>query len=439
MSQRLNLATLVAFALPAIPLAALTLPLYIIVPTFYAEQMGMSLAAIGSALLLVRIIDAINDPLIGYVADRMRFKLGRRRTLFMLSLPICGLAAVMLFWPPQDVGFGYLALWGVVLTIGYTMCLLPYAAWGAELATDYAGRAHIAGFREGFTLIGTLIAIVIPYAIGIDTSEGLHGLAVLGFCVAGGLILFGGVAIWRVPEPREFSRRTVGFKDGLRAMQQNKPFARLIGAFFLNGLANGIPATLFLYFVSEWVGAPDMRGGLLFLYFLCGIGGVPLALYCAKRTSKHRAWCGAMVVACAVFGLVPFMPQNMIEPFALMCVVTGFCLGFDLALPSAIQADVIDADTAVTGEQRSGLYFASWSLATKLSLALGVGIVFPVLGWFGFVADGSAAQTDSGLWALAIAYAWVPVALKLVAIGLMWHFPLDEAMQRELRKTIEAD
>lgn len=437
MFQRLNFLTLFAFALPAIPLAALTLPLYIIVPTFYAEQMGMSLAAIGSALLLVRIFDAINDPMIGFVADRMRFGLGRRRMLFMLSLPLCGLAAIMLFWPPQNVGFGYLALWGIVLTIGYTMCLIPYAAWGAELASDYQERSRIAGFREGFTLIGTLIAIIIPYAIGIDTGEGLHGLAVLGFMVAIALLIFGGLAIWRVPEPEEFSPKRVGFADGLRAMKENKPFARLIIAFFLNGLANGIPASLFLYFVSEWVGQPDLRGGLLFLYFLCGIAGVPLALFIAQRTSKHRAWCGAMLIACAVFVLVPFMPQGMVAPFAAMCVVTGICLGFDLALPSSIQADVIDADTAVTGEQRSGLYFASWSLATKLSLALGVGLVFPILGFFGFIADGSAPQTETGMAALAIAYAWVPVLLKLVAIALMWHFPLDRDMQTELRRQIE--
>ena len=61
-------------------------------------------------------------------------------------------------------------------------------------------------------------------------------------------------------------------------MAANGPFMRLIAAYFINGLANGIPATLFLYFVSQMLGAPDMRGPLLFLYFLAGLVGVPLGV-----------------------------------------------------------------------------------------------------------------------------------------------------------------
>ena len=75
----MQLPRLIAYALPAIPLAALSLPLYIIVPTFYAETLGLSLAAVGAALLVVRIVDAVTDPLIGWLADRWRPRFGRRR------------------------------------------------------------------------------------------------------------------------------------------------------------------------------------------------------------------------------------------------------------------------------------------------------------------------------------------------------------------------
>jgi GPH family glycoside/pentoside/hexuronide:cation symporter len=117
--------------------------------------------------------------------------------------------------------------------------------------------------------------------------------------------------------------------------------------------------------------------------------------------------------------------------------MTGVLLGFDLTLPPAIQADVIDVDTAASGEQRSGTYFAAWSLATKLSLAGGVGVVFPALAAFGFdPAEGAA--SEEGLTALAIAYAWVPIAAKLASIAIMWNFPLDEETQRSLRQRIES-
>lgn len=435
--MQLSIRMLLAYAAPAIPLAALTLPLYIIVPTFYSETLGVPLAAVGAALLLVRVVDAISDPLIGWVADRTRTRWGRRRTLFFASLPLTGGAGLMLFWPPEDAGAGYLAFWGVVLSIGYTATLISYASWGAELASDYRGRSRVAGYREALTLVGSLVAIALPFAIGLDgAANGVHGLAVLGVGVALLLLMLGGAAVWLVPEPVEHTRSALGLRDGLAHMARNKPFVRLIVAFLVNGLANAIPATLFLYFVSERLGAPEMRGPLLLLYFAAGVAGTPIALWVAGRIGKHRAWCWAMLCTCAVFAFAPFLGEGDVALFAIISALTGLTLGFDLALPASIQADVVDVDTATSGEQRTGIYFAAWSLATKLALAAAVGLAFPLLAGFGFSPEGPNPQ--AALTALAVVYAWVPVTLKLCAIALMWNFPLDRIEQQRLRASIEA-
>lgn len=427
---------LALYALPALPLAALTLPLYIVVPTFYTETIGLPLASVGLALLAVRIFDAVNDPVAGWLADRWRPVHGRRRTFFALSLPVTGIAALMLFMPPAGAGVAWLAGWAALLSAGFSASLLSYTAWGAELAGGYRERARVAGWREAATLVGTLVAIAVPFAIGIGSAQGLHGLAVLGFAVLAGLLVFGGLAVWKLPEPKEYSRSRVSLRDGLAAMGSNRPFLRLITAFLINGFANGIPATLFLYFVSERLGAPDMRGPLLFLYFLCGVAGVPAAVKLAGRYGKHRTWACGMIAACLVFATVPLLGEGDIAAFAVICAITGFLVGFDLALPSAIQADVIDVDTAASGEQRSGVYFAAWSLATKLSLALAVGILFPLLSLFGFEAGTD--NPESALTALAVLYALVPVGFKAVAVALMWNFPLDETAHAQLREQIEA-
>ena len=433
---RMPLAQLLFYALPAIPIAAMTLPLYIIVPTFYSETLGLSLGAVGGALLAVRVMDAVSDPVIGWLSDRWRPAFGRRRGFFLMALPVAALSCVMLFWPPERPGALYLAFWGAALSMGFTGTQLSYTAWGAELAGNYRERSRIAGFREAFTLVGTLIAIALPFAIGIE-GGGLHGLAVLGLAVAAGLLAFGGLAVAKVPEPREYTISDVRILDGLRYMARNGPFVRLLAAYFINGLSNGIPATLFLYFVSERLGAPDMRGPLLFIYFLAGLIGVPFAIRLASRVGKHRAWCYAMLLNSALFALVPLLGQGDAAWFAAICLGTGLTVGADLALPSAIQADVIDVDTARSGEQRSGLYFATWSLSTKLSLALGVGIIFPLLGLFGFDPAPGAVNTATALAALTATYALIPLMLKLTAIALMWNFPLDEAAQRSLRAEIE--
>ncbi|PHP68023.1 MFS transporter [Zhengella mangrovi] len=432
---RLPLSTVLAYGLPAMPAAALTLPLYVVVPTFYSETLGLPLAAVGAVLIAVRLFDALNDPAFGWIGDRLQSGFGRRRLMVALSLPVTAFAAWKLFAPPPDAGLGYLALWMALLTGAFSALLLAWSAWGAELAGDYRERSRITGWRESFTVLGTLAAIAIPFVVA--GAQDRAGLAVLGAAVAAGLLAFGGVAVLAVPEPRNHSVTRLTLKASLRAMAGNRPFLRLIAAYFANGLANGIPATLFLYFVSARLGEPDLRGPLLFLYFLCGLGGVPAATALAARIGKHRAWSLAMLLACVVFSAVPLIGAGDVAAFAAVCVLTGFVLGFDLSLPPSIQADVIDADTAVSGEQRSGIYFAAWSLATKLSLAAGVGIAFPLLALAGFDPQAGAGNAPGAMLALAVLYAWVPVALKLVAIALMWSFPFDETAQRAARTAIE--
>ncbi|WP_428428753.1 MFS transporter [Pararhizobium sp.] len=428
---------LFAYALPAAPLAALGLPLYSLVPTYYSETLGLPIASVGWALLLVRLFDAITDPLAGYAADRINPGFGRRRLLFLLSLPIAALSALMLYWPADGAGVAWLALWGMLTSLGFTLAVVPYSAWGAELVSDYHGRTRLTSAREGLTLAGTLIAIVLPFSIGFE-RQGFSGLAVLGIIVAVSLLVFGGLTVWIVPEPTNLTKKPLPLREALSCLARNKPFLRLIAAFFLNGLANGIPATLFLYFVSARLQLPDMRGPLLFLYFLSAVAGIPLAAWAARKLGKHRAWALAMIVACAIFAAAPMLSPGALAPFALICTSTGLLLGFDLALPPSIQADVIDADTAASGDQRSGFYFAAWGLATKLSLAAGVGIVFPLLGYFGFDPAPAAQNGAPALFALAAIYAWVPVALKLAAIALMWNFPLDETAQQKLQSHIHS-
>ena len=424
--------------MPAIPLAALALPLYVIVPTFYAQNLRLPIAAVGTVLLLIRLFDAASDPLIGWLCDRVFMKSGRRRTFFLMSVPLTALAAFMVFWPPSDAGVGYLALWGTLLSVGYTGTLLPYTAWGAELSTDYRGRSVVSAFREGATLIGTLIAVVLPFTVGLNNIDGFHGLAAVAVLTLVLLPATAVLAVKTVPEPANRSTTKLSLAESLRFVVRNRPFVRLIVAFLLNGFANAIPATLFLYFVSELLGVAELRGPLLFLYFLCGMLGVPLAVWLAAKAGKHRAWCGAMAVACVVFAFAGFLGSGDIVPFAIICAATGLLLGFDLALPPAIQADVIDYDTAKSGEQRSGLYFAAWGLATKLSLALSVGLVFPVLAWSGFDSTGAQAMPETALTTLSALYAWFPILPKAAAIAVMWNFPLGEHAQRLLRARIDS-
>ncbi|MEP0942175.1 MAG: MFS transporter [Rhizobiaceae bacterium] len=441
MKQTLSNGTIALYALPALPLAALTLPLYSFIPIFYAEALGLSLASLGLVLFLVRLFDAVNDPMIGWLSDRFRTRLtnrfGRRRSWFAASIPLVMLGVWNLFWPPQDAGVAHVGLWTLVLSVGYTCAILPFSAWGAELLTSYQGRSRVAGWREGMTLVGTLVAISVPFSLGWANAGEFHGFALLAVIVVVTLPVFALLAVNFAPEPVERSHTRVSLKDGVAHMRQNRPFLRLLLAFFLNGFGNSIAATLFLLYCAQRLELEELRGPLIFIYFLSGIIGVPFWSALAKRTSKHRAWCIAMIFAAIVFCPAPFLPPGSAIAFGIICVLSGLALGADLMLPSAIQADVIDVDTASSGEQRSGSYFALWSLVTKLSLALTVILVLPLLELVGFSADPAKSSTAVGISLLGFLYGWGPIAFKLPALVMMWHFPIGATQVEQLKHQID--
>jgi len=210
---------------------------------------------------------------------------------------------------------------------------------------------------------------------------------------------------------------------------------RLLGGWFVNGLANGLPSVLFPLYLQYGLEAdPIERGALILAYFIAGVAAIPFWVYLSGRIGKHRTWCFAMGLACAAFVWVPFLQPGDIALFAVICVVTGVALGADLALPPAMQADVIDLDTLRTGEPRAGLFFALWGMATKLALALAVGIAFPALAAFGFVPG--EVNDPAAILALAVIYAGVPTVLKVCAVAMIWNHPLTERRQDIIRRRL---
>jgi Na+/melibiose symporter-like transporter len=429
---------LIFYGLPALPLALLTLPFYVIVPSYYAS-VGLPIALVGNILLVVRLFDAFSDPLAGYLSDRTVIRFGRRRTWFAAGVPLTALAAYMVFNPPETVTWQHLMIWSLALSLGWTIALVPYNAWGAELSPSYAGRNRVTVFREGFAFVGTLAALILQYIVsaGQSAAVGLElTLDAFALIMVTALPLAALVTLLLVPEPVNRSVSKVSFAEGIGFMRNNLPFKRLVLAFLINGLANGFPVTLFILFVGDSLQLAEKAGMFLIVYFFSGLLGMPFWLQIAKLTSKHRSWCFAMLLACGAFIFAPFLPAKAEALFLAVCIVTGFSVGADLVLPASLQADVIDVDTAASGEQRSGIYLAIWGLATKLALALAVGIAFPLLAVSGYD-PGAGIRTDFGILMLGLLYAAFPVALKLVAIALMWNFPLDASRQEELREAIE--
>lgn len=426
---------LLAYGLPGLPLALLGLPLYVLLPAYYADELGLGLGVVGAVLLLARATDIVTDPIVGMLSDRVRLAGWRRKSWMLVGAPLLLSGLWRLCMPPVDVGPGYLLGWSLVTYLGWTLVSLPYLAWGAELSDEYHQRSRVTVAREGWVLAGTLLALAVPaitYQRGGTTTEALAMLAVAVSMVLP-LALY--VALRGAPEPqRGVTGAAALWRNGIRLMAQNQPFLRLLAAWLLNGIANALPATLFLLFVTYRIEAASLAGVLLVAYFGAALLALPAWLALARRFGKHRVWAWSMLWACAVFVWAPLLDAGDFAWFLVLCILTGLSLGCDTALPAAIQADVLDEDAAAGGGRRAGVYFGLWGMATKAALALAVGISFPLLALSGFEPGGTidphAATT------LALLYGLLPVVFKLAATALVWNFPLNAARQAMLRRRL---
>jgi Na+/melibiose symporter-like transporter len=427
---------LTAYGLLGLPMAAQQLPLYVFLPPFYAEDLGVGLAAVGAALLAARLFDMVTDPLVGWLSDRTGGRFGRRKPWILAGTPLLLVSIWYLFVPPQDAGWVHLMVWTMIAYLGGTLLVLAHQAWGAELSPAYHQRSRIAMSRELFAVIGTVATVLLLMGTGGDTAEVMVWIA-WGFTISLPLTVL--LALWRVPDTHFPQRRSAfELRRGLRLLASNRPFRQLIGAYFLNGVANGMPASLFLLYIGH-VLQPEQEAWkaiLLLAYFLSAVLAVPLWLQLSYRFGKDRTWIVSIVWACLVFVWVPFLGEGDLWWFLAIVVLSGVSLGADQALPSAMQADVIDLDRLKSGRQRAGLYFALWGMANKLSLALAAGLTFPLLELFGFDPQAET-NTETALFALAALYALLPVVFKVASIWTVWRYPIDPATQDRIRRLIQ--
>ncbi len=426
---------LAAYGLPGAPLAVLLLPLFVTVPTYYADDLGLGFAAVGGILFFARIWDVVTDPVIGALSDRTANRFGRRRPWLVVGAPILVAGAWMLFQPPFDVvGWVYLLVATLVLYLGGTMVMLPYTAWAAELSRDHHERSRIAAAREAAIVAGTVGAMAVPALIGMDRSFVMNSTAVMLTLLVPATVL---LAVISLPDPQTRQQRPRNWVLAFSQLRDNRPFRRLIAAYFVNGVAYGLPATLFLLYVEHVLQRPEWAWWLLIIYFASAIVALPLWLAVSRRIGKRMTWIVAMTLAAAAFWPAVLLGPGDLVWFIAICVLTGMPLGAELVMPPSMQADVVDADTAMTGVQRAGTFFGLWGVATKIPLALGVGIAFPVLEFAGF--NGSAAtNTPSSLLVLAGLYGLLPVAFKLVAIRLIWSYKLDETAHSRIARDLSA-
>ncbi len=390
-----------------IALAFVALPLYVLLPNFYAREFGVGLSTLGAILLGARLFDALIDPALGGWADRLF-----GRSMHTVWRTACAVAVILalgfaaLFFPPVR-GNGLL-VWAtlalVVTYAAYSFVSVAHQSWGARLGGDAPFRARVAAWREAPGLIGVLLASTLPVVAGLPVMVSV-------FVV---LLALGLWALSHAPKPVHEAHRMAS--QDIWLPWKNTRFRALMLIFILNGIASAVPATLVLFFVQDLLQAPkNLEGVFLGVYFIAGALAIPLWMQAVKRIGLAWGWLVSMVLSILVFIWAATLGAGDVWAYVAVCALSGIALGADLAFPSALLTGAIQAQ----GDQgqHEGAYYGWWNFATKLNMALAAGLALPLLDLFGY---SPGARDPQALQALVIAYCVLPCALKLIASGTLF-------------------
>ncbi len=439
-SRPLGRLRLIAYSAPSLVTSVAALPMALFVPAFYADDLGVPLAAVGVAIAFSRLLDVVTDPLMGIMSDRLRLPLGRRKPWMIAGVPLFALSVWKILVPGVAVSSTYLLFWSALLYLGFTLIDLPHKAWGAELSTDYDERSRITSWREALSTVGQVLllgGLVWLASRGVyNAADQLRGVAL---AVVIGLPLLTTVCVLTVPEgEREvFAHEKRGVLAGLAIVANNPAFLRMVGCvlFFVSGVA--IQGTLHRLVLSDVMGDASRFPLMLLVENLAALATVPLWLAVSMRLGKHRTLMVALLWI-AVWSL-PLAVLRTGDVSALMAVVAirGSSFASVLFLANSIAADVIDVDTLASGEQRSGLFFAVWGMVTKLSLALGVLLGTGLPAAVGYTPSADVIAPEVQTWLMAI-YGLVPAALMSVGALFLRGFPITRERHAEIRASLRA-
>ncbi len=472
MSDVLSRTTIYAHGSLGTPLAVIGYPLAIWIPAHYSGGLGISLAAVGTILMLARLTDVVTDPIIGDFSDRFRSRFGRRKPWLFVGAPVMMLGVYQLFMPAPGVGLVYFLVWLTVFFLGSTMIALPHRAWGAELSPDYHQRSRVTAAREVYVLVGLMLAAAVPMIIEIRADGGtgvgevfttlwtdavgafsgdfrektIVDRATLTGPVLGGLAwtvilvlpLCAGIVLMLVKEPPPNVTETrPSFREGLRLVRKNGPMLRVLMIALLVMFGESFRNAVSLFFIRDIVGVPTI-GAAYFFYFIAGLGAIPFWLWLGRRIGKHRAFMCTLITVAAVSAANLLLGYGDYLPFFVLFVIKGFCFGGLQFLPVAMLADVVDVDAARSGGRRAGTYFAFLGFTEKVAIAFGTGVSLNIVGLLGFdPAGGVAASTDAGVLSLRLVYCLGPVVFYGLAMKLIWSYPLTPARHARLRDRLE--
>ncbi|MRT92098.1 MFS transporter [Ancylomarina sp. 16SWW S1-10-2] len=427
-------------------------------------SLGMNPVLAGLLGALPRLLDALTDPIMGFISDNTRSKWGRRKPYIFIGSAITGVA-FMVMWQlnPEDsqtYNFFYFLIVSIFFYIGYTIFATPLIGLGYEMTPDYNERTRLMAVSQWMGQVAWMIApwfwvIIYDPTIFDSAPEGARILSIWvgAICMVLGVLpaLFNKEMI--LPDNskrvnlslRELGSNTKEFLKGIKLTLKNKPFMKLCGATFLifNGFQTIAQFAMFIIVYYLFNGDKVASGSwpawfgtvsALATAFLV----IPIVTKISEKVGKKNAFVIATIIsmigyALKWWGFNPANPWLMFMPIPFL----SFGIGGLFTLMMSMTADVCDLDELNNGERREGMFGAVYWWMVKLGTALALltsGIVLQAVGFDQSIDQ----QTVETLTNLRLADIIIPIVTAAMAILIVWKYDITEKRALEIREALIA-
>lgn len=412
---------------------------------FLTNVAGLNPGLAGTVLLIGKISDAINDPIIGVLSDRTKSRWGRRHSWMLWGSIPFGLFFFLQWVVPrfsanaainQWALFGYYVIIAVLFNLAFTAVNLPYTALTPELTQDYNERTSLNSFRFAFSIGGSILALVIGLLISqwIKNPSQQYFVIGLGCAIVSILPLYW--CVWGTEE-----RYTAETSEAIPILEQvkiafaNRPFLFVIGIYMCSWLAFQLTASIIPYYVTSWM-ERDSYFEVALLVQVVAIIMLFVWSSISERIGKRMVYfMGMSLWIIAQSGLF-FLQPGQIVGLYLLSMMAGVGVATAYLIPWSMLPDVIELDELKTGKRREGIFYAFMVLLQKMGLALGLFLVGLALENTGFISSTPGQpvpiQPDSALLAIRIAIGPLPTLILLIGLLLAYFYPISREVHAEI-------
>ena len=430
---------------------------------FFTNVAGLDPALAGLVLLIGKIWDAVNDPVVGVLSDRTKSKMGRRLPWMIFAAIPFGLSFFAQWLVPSTdkmVLFWYYVIVGIVFNTFFTAVNLPYTALTPEITQDYNERTSLNSFRFTFSIGGSILSLFIAQLIFAFFKDPARQTA---SCDTGGMqyIVLGAVCaiissisiywcVWGIRrraiasdrqrlhnESLDTSIEELSFREQLKIVFNNRPFLFVIGIYFCSWLALQITASIIPYFVVNWMKMQESD----FILVTIAVQGTALVMLSvwseiSKRFGKKAAYfMGSGIWIIAQAGLF-FLQEGQVVMLYVLAIMAGCGISTAYLIPWSMIPDVTDLDELETGQRREGIFYAFMVLLQKFGLAAGLFLLGQGLAFAKFAeklpCQPSPVQPDSALFAIRLAIGPLPTIALVIGLGLAYFYPITQEVHAEI-------